>query len=124
DPRERFPQVLMWVVRQGRERRHVDDLRRVAERAIESLTKERVDRGEEGGERLARAGGSRDQGVLTGSDERPGSPLWLGGLPEARFEPACDDGVKAREGHDLNMARLTPGRRPGVRRPTHPPRSP
>src|SRR5205823_13211906 len=44
----------------------------------------------------------------------------LGGLVEARAEPALDRRVEAGEGHGGNIARLTPGRRPRGQ----PPRTP
>jgi hypothetical protein len=58
---------------------------------------ESVDRGQEGGQRLARTGGGREQDMFAGRDGRPGQPLGLGGLAEARGEPAPDHRMEELE---------------------------
>ena len=74
DAGERRFQVALDVVRERLERRDVDDLGLVRQPAVEPLAHQRVDRGEEGGERLAGAGRGRDQRVPAGLDRRPRPP--------------------------------------------------
>src|SRR2546426_8463542 len=57
-------------------------LRLVAQRPVEPLPQQRVDRREEGGERLPRAGGRGDEGVPAPLNQRPGTALRLGRLGE------------------------------------------
>ena len=71
DPAQRRAQVALDVVGQRLERRDVDEARvrvvlgrRVGDEAVEPP--------QERGERLARAGGRRDEDVLAGGDRRPG----------------------------------------------------
>ena len=52
----------MDVVRQRLQRRHVDDLRRIGKRALETLPHEIVDRRQKGRERLARSRRRGDEG--------------------------------------------------------------
>ena len=86
------------VVRQRLQRRDVDDARLVGEAARrQAVAHQRVDRGEERGQRLARAGRRGDQRVPAGADRRPG----------ARPAPRS-----ARE----RCARTSPRRRDGSRR--------
>jgi hypothetical protein len=91
DAVERRAQVSLDVVVQGLQRAHVEDarptLRRVADEA--------VDGGQEGGERLSRAGRREDERVLPGGDRRPALGLGRRGLLEAPPEPVGDRG---REG--------------------------
>ena len=75
DAGQRRLEVAMDVVRQRLERRNVDDLRRVGQPPFETLPHQFVDRRQEGGERLARAGRRRDQGVAASLDRRPGFGL-------------------------------------------------
>src|SRR4029077_21076944 len=88
NPGDRLREVLLNVVRERLERRDVYHLDLVQQRSVQPLPEQRVDRGEEGGESLARAGGRRDEGVATRLDDRPGSLLRLGRLTESRVEPA------------------------------------
>src|SRR5205823_7803305 len=98
-------QVLLDVVRQRLERRHVDHRRLVRQPVPEQRpADEVVDGGQEGGERLARAGRGGDQGVAAGLDLRPGARLRLGRRAEALLEPGGEGGVKAGEWHSLVMA--------------------
>src|SRR3972149_48608 len=61
------PVRRVWVA-QRREGRDVDDLRLGGQRAGLRLTDEAVDAGEEGGERLAGAGGRGDEEVAAGAE--------------------------------------------------------
>ncbi len=94
---ERLAQVLLDVVREGLERRDVEDAGLVGERPLEPLAEERVETGEEGGEGLARPRGRGDQDVAAGLDLRPARGLRLGGGAEAGLEPARDQRVEAGE---------------------------
>src|SRR5438093_1372357 len=58
------------------------------------LLEQGIKTGEEGGERLAGAGGRGDQDVLARRDRRPASGLHIGGRAEARAEPLCNDRMK------------------------------
>ncbi len=120
DPGERRFQVLLDVVRQGFQRRDVDDLGRVAERAIEPLLHQRIDRREKGGERLAGAGRGGDQDMPAGLDRRPRLGLRRGRRGEIAREPGGDRRMKqGGEGHDTNLtapgASAREGRRVGRR---------
>src|SRR3989449_10790149 len=64
---------LLDVVRERLQGRDVDHLRLVAQRPVEPLPQQRVDRGEEGGERLPRPGGRGDEGVPAPLNQRPGT---------------------------------------------------
>src|ERR1700677_1492508 len=68
---QRRLEIAMDVVRQRLERRHVDDLRRIRERRLETLPDEVVDRREKGRERLARSRGRGDEGVAARPGFRP-----------------------------------------------------
>src|SRR2546426_10441478 len=74
-------------------------LRLVAQRPVAPLPQQRVDRREEGGERLPRAGGRGDEGVPAPLNQRPGTALRLGRLGEPVGEPAGDGGVETRQRH-------------------------
>src|SRR5256712_6974289 len=96
---ERLRQVLLDVVRECLERRDVYDLGSVRQRPppVQSLTQQRVDGGEEGRERLAGAGGGRDQSIPAGLNEGPRTLLRLGGVAEAGLEPALNGGMETRQ---------------------------
>src|SRR2546426_11748317 len=74
-------------------------LRLVAQRPVAPLPQQRVDRREEGGERLPRAGGRGDEGVPAPLNQRPGTALRLGRLGEPVGEPAGDGGMETRQRH-------------------------
>src|SRR5207248_9400180 len=114
DLRERLSQVFLNVVGERLQGRDVHHLRFVAQRPLEPLAQQGVDRRQEGGERLPGARGRGDQRVAARLNDGPGAPLRLGGLRKPVAKPALDRGVEASQWHDSNMARLTPGRRPGV----------
>ena len=71
DAVERRAQVLLDVVRQRLERRDVEHLRLVAQRAGRGLLRELVDHAQERRERLARARRRADQRVRPGRESRP-----------------------------------------------------
>ncbi len=96
DLAERAREVLLDVVRERPERRDVEHLGPV--RQFGALAQQRIDRGEERGERLARARGRGDQRVAALTNERPTLALRPGGLPEAAREPGLDRGVEGCEG--------------------------
>ena len=87
DAGERRLQVALDVVRQRLERRDVDDVRLVREAPRGAFAHQRVDRGEERRERLARAGGRGDQCMAAGHDRRPRRDLRRGRPGERRAEP-------------------------------------
>ena len=91
---ERGLEVALDVVAERLERRDVDDLRHVLERARLRLADEAVDAGEEGGEGLAGAGRRADQRVAPAGDLRPAGRLRVGRRIEAAAEPGRDGGME------------------------------
>ena len=91
-------EVLLDVVGQGAQRRDVEHVRLVGQLA--PPLQQRVDRGEEGGQRLARARGRRDQDVAPLANEGPAFALGRGRLAETIGEPALHGGVESgQRGH-------------------------
>ncbi len=88
DAGERRAQVLLDVVVERLERRHVDH----AGAALRRVAGEAVDRAQEGGQRLARSRRREDQRVAPGGDRRPAQPLRLRGLGKRPPEPGGDGG--------------------------------
>ena len=86
DSRERLAQVLLDVHRERLQRGDVDDAAAVGLRR-HRREQEPVDRGEEGGERLARARRREDERALTPGDRRPGQLLRSGRRRERLGEP-------------------------------------
>ena len=86
----------MDVVRQRLERRHVDDLRRVGEPAVETLPHQVVDRRHESRERLARARRRGDERVAAGLDRGPRFGLRRGRRGETLGEPVRNRWVEQR----------------------------
>ena len=103
DAGERRFEVAPDVVRQRLERRDVDDLGFVLEPVRERLAHQRVDRGEEGRERLAGSGGRRDQHMPAGLEGRPGLRLRRRRRGEAVVEPVGDGRMK--QGHFVHWHR-------------------
>ena len=95
DAGQRCFQVDVDVVRQRLERRDVQHLSAVREAVRQSLAHQCVDRGEEGGQRLAGAGRRGDQHVFAGGDPRPRGILRRGRRGEATGEPAGHRGMEA-----------------------------
>ena len=87
-------QILLDVVTERFERGDVHDLCAVFEATGERLLEQGIKTGEEGGERLAGAGGRGDQDVVARLDRRPASGLHVGGRAEARAEPLRDNRMK------------------------------
>ena len=116
DAGQRRLEILMDVVRQRLERRHVDDLRRIRERRLETLPHQVVDRRQKGRERLARSRGRRDEGVAAGLDRRPRFGLRGGrrgetlGEPvrDRRVEQGLDAGRRSRRSRALRPRRFAP----------------
>ena len=94
--RERSLQVLLHVVRQRLQRRHVEDLRRLRQFLV---LQQLIDRDEERRERLARSRRRRDQRVLATRDRGPAHRLWARGLAERLLEPSADRGMECGERH-------------------------
>ena len=85
----------MNIGRKRLQRRYIDDAHFVRQAALLlRFAQQPVDRREEGGERLARAGGRGDERMLAAPDGAPAFELGVGGLGEAARPPALDDGVK------------------------------
>ena len=83
-PGERLEQVAADVVAERAQRGDVENADLAAR---PGLAEQPVDRPQEGGEGLAAAGGSGDQHVLAGGDDRPGQVLDLGRLADPSGEP-------------------------------------
>jgi hypothetical protein len=90
--------LVSALARPGEERQRLrDDRRRAC--ALGRGAVEAIDADQEGRERLARAGGRRDQRVLAGRDQRPAGRLRCGrSLWKALVEPAAHGRVKQVEG--------------------------
>src|SRR5882672_91999 len=98
-PRHR--EVLVDVGRQRLERRDVDHPHFVGQAALEAFLEELVDRGEEGGERLARARRRGDQRVFTAADRLPAFELRRRGRLEAALPPLAQDRMKVWREHGV-----------------------
>jgi len=94
---QRLFEILVHVVRQGAERRDVDDRNPVVQFTREAPLQEPVDAGEESGERFSASGGGGDQGVPPGGDFRPPLLLGFGGSGEAGAKPALDERMKTEK---------------------------
>src|SRR5258708_12483813 len=95
DLARRHREVLVDVGRQRLERRDVDDPHFVGQAALEAFLEELVDRGEEGGERLARARRRSDQRVFTAADRLPPFALPPPGPLDAPLPPLPHSPTKA-----------------------------
>ena len=96
DAGDRRPEVLLHVDRERLDRREVEDpgaLRLLGDR----VGHEPVDRPQERGEGLARAGGGEDQGVVAGRDGGPALGLGVGGRAERGVEPLPHRGREETE---------------------------
>ena len=96
DAAQRRAQVLLHVVGERLEGRDVDEPRPVGA----GLGHQPVERPQEGGERLARAGRGGDQRVLARGDRRPRLRLRRGRLGERAREPLPDLRGEGGEGRD------------------------
>ena len=86
-------QVLLYVVREGLERRNIQDLRALAELAGGSFTQQLVNCDQERRKRFAGASRSRDQRGASGHNRRPAFGLRLCRRAEARQKPLRNDRV-------------------------------
>ncbi len=87
-------QVAVDVVAERLQRGDVDDLGRVGERPCEALANEVVDRGEKGGQRLARPSRRRDQRMPPGLDRWPGFCLRRTRSAKGALKPRRDGGME------------------------------
>lgn len=96
DAGERRVEVHVDVVRQRLQRRHVDDQRRVGQRAVvrERIAHQIVERAQERGERLAGAGRRGDERRAAGLDVRPRERLRAGRRGKRAREPRGDGRVE------------------------------
>ena len=94
DPLQRHGEVAVDVVGQRLQRRDVDDLRPVAQPAVQPLPHQAVEARQERGKGLAGAGGRRDQRVLPVRDSGPPKRLRIRGLTELTAEPVAHEGMK------------------------------
>jgi hypothetical protein len=94
DLRQRLLQVLLDVVAQRFERRHVHDLDAVGQRSVERRPDETIQAEQERGKRLAGASRRRDEHIAPGRELRPGESLRLGYRREVAIEPLCDKRVE------------------------------
>ena len=99
DAFERHLQVLVHVVAERLERGDVEHPGRIGQRRAAARAHQRVDGGEESGQRLARAGGRGDEGVTARGHRLPGLFLARGRGAETRGEPRRHGGVESGEGH-------------------------
>src|SRR6185436_6800544 len=93
----RYRQVLVDVGRDRLERRDVDDPHLVRQATLlQAFAQELVDRGQEGGERLAGTRGRRDERVLAAPDRAPAVELGFRGFREPAGPPLAEDRMKIR----------------------------
>ena len=91
----RLRQVLVDVGGERLERRNVDDANFVGQPAmLQAFAQQLVDCGEEGGERLARAGRCRDERILATTDSTPAFKLRFGRFGKAAGPPFAQDRMK------------------------------
>jgi len=95
---ERHFQVDVDIVAQRLERRDVDDLGLVGERAETGGAHQPVEAEQKRGEGLAGTGRRGDEDVAARADLRPAEHLWFSGGGEALGEPVADEGVEVGEG--------------------------
>src|SRR5437764_11840494 len=96
-PRHR--EVLVDVGRERLRRRDVDDPHLVGQAALlAALAQQLVERGQEGGERLARAGGRRNERIVAAPNGAPAFELRVGGLgaiySKSAGPPLAEDRMK------------------------------
>src|SRR5439155_4755251 len=84
--RQRFLEVLVNVVAQRLQRRHIEDPCLVRQRSRQSFTKQRVQRGQKSRQRFARTRRRGDQRVAARLDRRPAAFLRFGGRSELLLE--------------------------------------
>ena len=102
---QRLFEIALDVVAQRLERRHVQHHGFRCEFATPDTTGQLTDRGQEGGECLARASRCRHQRVTAGRERRPGTALAGRRSREARAEPARHSRIKRGAEHGLRLTR-------------------
>ena len=108
DPGERPGEVLLDVIAERLQRRHVDDVHLRLERALHPELDERVDRAKKRRQRLAGAGRRREERVPPALDRRPPARLHIRRSPEGPAKPGIDSGVE-RELHRPSEAQERQG---------------
>ncbi len=103
DARERHLQVLLDVVAERLERRHVQHLAAVGQ--VRPLLHQGVERGQEGRQGLAGAGRRGDQHAASGADRRPALRLRRGRGADAGGEPGLHGGMEGGQGHRVHYDR-------------------
>ena len=91
--------VLLDVVGQRLERRHVHHLGSVRQSLAQALANQLVNAGQEGGQGFAGAGGRGDEGVPSLGDGRPALALGRSRFLEPAAEPVLDDGMELVKAH-------------------------
>ncbi len=94
---QRFGEILLDVVRQCFERRHVHDMHFVAQVTAYAEPNQRIDGREKGGQRLARTGWRGNQRIAAGTDRRPGLDLRFGRGRISAAKPVGNGGMKGVE---------------------------
>ena len=116
---QRLLKIALDVVRQGFQRRDIDNLGFIRERRLDALPHQRVDRREERRQRLARSGRRGDQRVAPRADGWPGAGLRHRGRAKAPAKPAATAGWKRSAGFRGEMTDKTlllePRRAPIIR---------
>jgi len=90
----RYRQVLVDVGRERLERRDVNDAHFVRQVRFDAFAQQLVERGEEGGERLPRAGRCRDQRIFAAADRAPAVELRVSGFGKSAGPPLAEDRMK------------------------------
>ncbi len=109
---QRRLEILVDVAGQRLERRHVHHVDGVGQRGARPGPEQAVDADEEGGQRLARAGGRGDQDVAPRRDERPALDLRRHRpVRKAPGEPLLDDRMES--GERVHAAQAYSSRRAG-----------
>ena len=106
DAGERRFQIYAHIVRQRLQRRDIDDEGFVRQRRLDATAHEFIDRGQEGGDRLARARGCRDQRMTPGLDRRPGAHLRGRRCGKCAAKPRSNGRVEVVERHGRILLRL------------------
>ncbi len=115
DTGERRTKVAVHVVNERLQRRNVEDAQAAQRIVGDRLAHQPIEAPQERGERLARAGGSADQRVLTGRDGRPAQGLGGSRRIERGSEPIARGGRE--RGERINRRRV--GRKLAGRSPGH-----
>src|SRR5258708_20983385 len=88
----RYHQVLVDVRRQRLQRRDVDDAHLIRQRALlHAFAQELIEGGQEGGERLAGAGGRGDERIVAAPNSAPAVELCLSRFCEPAGPPLAQD---------------------------------